>query len=396
MVDDWHTKKFTKLNNRMIKKITRRIFLFLLTLSFLFIWSGYSFANEVVEIKIFTSQSCPHCSSAKTFLKNFESEIKELNWKSIKTTELDFSKNLKTVKKLYEEYWVSTSQQWLVPAIFLWEKYFIWFNEQIEKEIKEYILEQETTIGNDNKHLITLPIVWEVDIFSFSLPLLAVVLWIVDWFNVCSLWALLVILWLVIVLKSRKKIILMWGTFLLTSAIMYWILILLRHQLFSFIAPYIKSMELLIWILAISGWIYLLREFYKAYKSWPICSSNNLMSRLVPKIKKIFQEKTNRIILFWAIMLFAIIVTVIEFPCSAFLPVLFTSILADSGVSFGVALLYIWLYMFMYLLDEMIIFAIAIITLKIKIVSPKFITFFNLLAAFIFIWLWLYFIIWLF
>jgi len=48
---------------------------------------------------------------------------------------------------------------------------------------------------------------------------------------------------------------------------MYGLLIFLWHQLFTFIAPYIKSMEILIGILALAGGIYLLREFYKAYKS---------------------------------------------------------------------------------------------------------------------------------
>jgi hypothetical protein len=46
----------------------------------------------------------------------------------------------------------------------------------------------------------------------------------------------------------------------------------------------------------------------------------------------------------------------------------------------------------MYLLDEIIIFAIAVVTLRIKTVSPKFIIFFNLLAAFIFIGLGIYYI----
>ncbi len=378
----------------MIKNFIKRFYLFIIALSFLFI-APISFASDTIEVTFFTAPWCPHCTNAKNFLKNFKTELENIEWKSININELDFSRNLTIARELYQEYWVLNSQQWLVPAIFVWEKYFVWFNEQIQEELRNYILTQETTESNDEERFITLPILWEVDLLSFSLPVLAVTLWIVDGFNVCSLWALLVILWLVMVLRSRKRIILMWWAFLLTSAIMYWVLILLRHQLFSFIAPHIKSMEILIWILALSGGIYLLREFYKAYKSWPICSSNNLMSRLVPKIQKIFKEKTNRVILLWAVMLFAIIVTVIEFPCSAFLPVLFTSILVDSGISFNTSLLYIWLYMLMYLLDEVIIFAIAVITLKIKIVSPKFIIFFNLLAAFIFIWLWLYYILWL-
>jgi hypothetical protein len=182
------------------------------------------------------------------------------------------------------------------------------------------------------------------------------------------------------------------GVFLLTTAIIYGLLIFLWHQFFSFISPYIRSMEILIGFLALTGGVYLLREFYKACKFGPVCNSNNIMSRLTPKIEKVFQNKASGLIILGAVMFFAMVVTIVEFPCSAFLPVIFTSILVDSGISLSASLFHIGLYMFFYLLDEIIIFIIAVLTLNIKIVSPKFIVFFNLLAALIFILLGVYYL----
>jgi hypothetical protein len=231
-----------------------------------------------------------------------------------------------------------------------------------------------------------------VNIHNFSLPVLAAVLGIVDGFNVCSLGSLVIILGLVLILKSRRKIILLGGTFILITVISYGLLIFLWHQFFSFISPYIRSIELLIGILAIIAGIYLLREFVKSFRQGATCNSGGLIAKITPKIEKIFSQKKNIAILVGVIALFAIAVTIIEFPCSAFLPVLFTSILVEADISFSQSVLYIGIYLLLYMLDEIIIFLIAALTMRIKIISPKFINIFSLIAAIIFFFLGTYYL----
>ncbi len=335
--------------------------------------------SNIPSVYMFSSPTCPHCTAAKNFLTSLQAEGEVV----FRFEDYNLASNVELADEYYEHYSVPAGQRGLVPAIFVGDEYFIGYNESVGEEIKNYLISQE----KKSSGLTRVPILGEIDLYSFSLPALAITLGIVDGFNVCSLGALIIILGLVMVLGSRKRIILMGGAFLLTAGLVYALLIFLWHQFFAFIAPFIRSMEILIGSLSIIGGIYLLYEFYKAYKSGPVCSSNNIMSRLTPKIEKIFKNKTNWLVLLSSVMLFALVVTVVEFPCSAFLPVLFASILVDSGVSFQTSVGYIGLYMLFYLLDELIIFAIAVWTMRIKIVSPKFIIFFNLLAALIFIFL---------
>ena len=224
------------------------------------------------------------------------------------------------------------------------------------------------------------------------MPALAIVLGVIDGFNVCSLGALVIILGLVMVLRSRKRILILGGTFVFVTALTYGLLIFLWHQFFTFISPYIKSMEILIAILSIIGGIYLLKEFIKSIKEGPSCSSGGIIARLTPKVEKIFSSKKNISILFGVVVLFALAITIIEFPCSAFLPMLFASLLAESQFSLGTSISYMGLFLLFYMLDEIIIFLIAFFTLKIKIVSPKFINAFNLLAALIFLFLGFYYL----
>ncbi len=362
----------------------RKNFLFIFTILILLLPFPL-LAQESIEINFFSSSNCPHCASADSFFNEYI-ENSDLN---IKLNKYHFSDNIQLAQEFYTRYLVPKNQQGLVPAIFINDNFYIGFNDNTKNKIVADLENTQTTQNDLNR----IPFIGEVDLKAFSLPVLAITLGLIDGFNVCSLGALVLILGLVMVLKSRKRIFFFGSTFLITTALSYGLLVFLWHQLFSFIAPYIRSFEILIGLLALAGGVYLLREFYKAYKSGPVCSSNNLMSRLSPKIEKIFKNKKNVWLLFSAVFLFALIVTIIEFPCSAFLPVLFTSILVEAQTPLNLSLFYIGLYIFVYLLDELIIFIIAVLTLKIKIVSPKFIIFFNLLAALIFLSLGLYYIL---
>ncbi|MDD4625275.1 MAG: glutaredoxin domain-containing protein [Candidatus Pacebacteria bacterium] len=397
---------------------------------------GFAFANgEGIVVHVFTSTTCPHCAQAKSFLDDFE---KENNF-GLKINDYEFGENINKINEFYDAYSVPESRRGLVPAIFVGDRYWVGFNDSVAGEISSYLVEWKqnseqnatstenttttenattsenpiasenaSTSGNSaagnntgtgsagNTHnsetMINLPFFGEVNLLDFSLPALAIVLGAMDGFNVCSLGALVMILGLVIVLRSRKKIFLFGGIFLLITGTVYGFLILAWHQFFVFISPYIRRMEALIGLLALAGGAYLLREFYKAWKSGPVCSSNNLMSRLSPKIEKLFVEKSGWITLSAAIALFAVIVTIVEFPCSAFLPVLFAGILAESGLSTSLSLAYMALYIIFYLIDEVIIFTIAALTLKIRIVSPRIIVFLNLAAALVFIFLGVYYL----
>lgn len=369
------------MKNKFIKKI-----LLVSTLFFLFsplINSGVK-AEEIsekssVEINFFGSPTCPHCLAEKDFLKKLKKDYPE-----IIINEYEFSQNIEKINSLYQEYQVPKNQQGLVPATFIGDNFFIGFNDDVAKNIKEIVIGVEKS---DSSKIIKIPLIGEINVYNFSLPVLAIVLGTVDGFNVCSLGALIIILGLVMILGSRKRIFLIGGIFLLTTALTYGLLIFMWHQFFSVISPYIKSMELLIGMLSIIGGVYLLKEFVKSFKQGATCSSGGIIAKLSPKVEKIFAKKKSMAVLIGVVALFAVAITIIEFPCSAFLPVLFASILVESGISTGASLSYISLFLLFYMLDELIIFMIAIWTMKIKIVSPKFINFFNLIAALIFLFL---------
>lgn len=332
--------------------------------------------KQELTIYFFWSQGCPHCASAKTFLSEMEQKYPQITVK-----DYEFSKNIGLIKEFYQNYEVSSREQGFVPAIFTRDKYFVGFSEQIGKEIENYVQEYSGEITTPASQKVKIPFLGEIDTENFSIPFLTVVLGTLDGFNICSLGALVLILGLVLALKSKRKILIFGGVFLLTTVAAYGTLVFLWHRLFVVIAPHIRRMEIVIGILALAGAVYFLKEFLKSRKSEAVCQFGGISKKLAGKIQRVFEKKSSIIVLIGAVLLFAVIVTIIEFPCTAFFPVLFVSILAKAEISIYSSLFYIGLYIFFYMLDELIILLVAVFTFKIWIASPKFITILNLFVS---------------
>ncbi|MBM4177421.1 hypothetical protein FJ208_01300 [Candidatus Gribaldobacteria bacterium] len=363
------------------------VFFSILIMAFSFISPVLAESNSTIHF--FWSSGCPHCSEAKSFLNDLKNDFPE-----IKIKDYEFSKNIDLIKELYLIYNVSSGEQGYVPVIFTPDNYFIGFNKQIGQEIERCV--RECIAGEEKqetRQTVKLPIFGEVFIEDFSLPVLAIVLGTLDGFNICSLGALVLILTLILALKSRRKIIIFGSIFILTTVVVYILLVLLWHQLFVFLAPQINRMELFIGVLALVGAIYFINEFYKSFKNKNICSFGGFTQKLLQRIQKVFESKASILVLIISILLFAAIVTVIEFPCTAFFPVLFTGILAKADISFSLSLFYIAIYGLFYMLDELIIFLIAIFTMKIWIASSRSLMIINAIGALLLLALGLYYLL---
>jgi len=272
------------------------------------------------------------------------------------------------------------------------KQYFVGFNEEIEKKINQCIvdteLKTETTDQKDcsTNNNIYIPVIGKVDPSKFALPVIAILLGIMDGFNVCSLGALFIILALVLALKSRFKTLVFGGTFIFTTAFIYGLLIFFWYQLFNLITPYLRQMELLIGILTVGGGIYFLREFIKFKKQGPTCSigpAQKIENGFAKKFQSLLDNKAKTITILISILLFALVITVVEFPCSAAVPVTFAGILTKAQLPGWLYIFYIILYVLFYMFDELLIFLIAFFTMKLWLASPKFITWITLAESII-------------
>lgn len=367
----------------------RKISLFIFVLIFgiaLFIPLSASRADGGLEINFFYSESCPHCADEQKFLDDIETGYPEVEINRHPVSRAQCREELVDLCREYNiEQYIG-----LVPITFVGDEFFLGFDnpEGIGKKIEESIQRQLSSSAEptEDNNKVNLPLIGEIDLTKYSLSAQAAVLGFFDGFNICSLGALILILGLVLILRSRSKIFIFGGLFILTTAVVYGLLIVLWYQLFYFLAPVLKIMNIFVGVLGILGGFYFLKQFFKYKKYGPTCdidTGEGVMGKFSKRIQRNFRESGGLWAILISIFIFAVVITVVEFPCSAVIPVFFASTLAQAQLPTLIYLLYIAIFVFFYMLDEIVVFLIALFTMTIKISTSRAIIWITLVESFV-------------
>ncbi|MFH0906790.1 MAG: hypothetical protein V1829_00855 [bacterium] len=250
--------------------------------------------------------------------------------------------------------------------------------QEIEKAIQN-CLEKECLnpldkIGDDNLCLTSLqeeedkiilyPIIGQVNLSKLSLPILTILVAGLDGFNPCAMWVLLFLIALLVNTKSRKKMWLIGGVFIVTSGIVYYLLLSAWLNLFLAIS-YVSLTRIIIGCMALGVGVWQIRKFIILKPG--VCEIAPIGSKRHQKLSERAMQivKSNALpATLIGIIILAFGVNLVEFFCSAGLPAIYTKILSLSNLSPLSYYLYLLLYTFIFMLDDLIIFIIAVITLS--------------------------------
>ena len=108
------------------------------------------------------------------------------------------------------------------------------FVDVVQKVINNETIDP-SDIEVDEESYINIPLFGRVDVKSFSILLIAIVMGFVDGVNPCAMWILIFLITMLIPTGNKKKIWLFGGVFLLVSAIFYFIVMM----------AWIKTVELI-------------------------------------------------------------------------------------------------------------------------------------------------------
>lgn len=216
--------------------------------------------------------------------------------------------------------------------------------------------------ANLDKYTLDLWIFGKVDLTLLSLPALAILLGFLDGFNPCAMWVLITLLTLLINTHDWKKIWIVGGTFLFVSGAVYYFFIAAWLNVFLLIGFNAIVQKVIGAVAVIGGAFYLYEAFGKDPNQ---CKVTNLSRRqkIIARMKAVMQiSQWPAMILGVAVL--AASVNMIELVCTAGLPAVFTQIIAFNDVSNAYRYGLIGLFILMYMIDDFIIFAIAITTMK--------------------------------
>ncbi len=238
-------------------------------------------------------------------------------------------------------------------------------------------------IIDDDELTFDLPIFGTINLTSFSLLLGAVFIGLIDGFNPCAMWVLVFLITMLINLKDRKRIWILGMTFILTSGVVYYVIMMAWFQLVNYII-WLRTFQVIIGILAVVFAYISIKHYWNQRQKDIGCevTTSETKKRIMNKIKSVIG--TNNIWLaVLGIITIAITVNFIELACSAGLPAVYTSMLAYQNIGQFQSAMYLLVYVFFFVLDDLLIFAIAIITFKVTGISNKYTKYSNLIGGLI-------------
>ncbi len=379
------------------------IFAFLIALYFLF--PTPSKALENVKLYLFYSNSCPHCKAEKEFLTRIQSKYSNLDIEMLEVTEIpENSDLLEKVKKALK------TENNYVPYTVIGKIGLTGYNDniarQIEHFIEKYSNEESVDIvkairngesisegENQNEVLeekeedipITVPFLGEINPKQVSLPLLAAFIGFVDGFNPCAMWVLLFLISMLIGMKDRKKMWILGLTFLSTSALIYLLFMVYWLKIVLSITS-IMWIQKLIALFALFAGVWNLWSFYKSKEDGCMVVKEAQRKKTLFRIKKITSEQ-KFLLAFIGIIALAISINLVELACSAGLPLIFTQILALNHLTTAEYTAYILFYIFFFLIDDLLVFFIAMTTMKVTGISNKYAKYSHLIGGSIMIFI---------
>lgn len=378
-----------------MKRSLKILFLVICLFSFCNVVNAVSEKN-LVNIYLFHSYTCKHCKEEIKLLDELEKEYDNIKIYKYEVNENENGELLKNISeimgskvtgtpytiignKVFSGYDYENSKGRFKGAIEYYSKYG--YEDKVGEyissiplpsyEVKDTDPDVDEYISNYISYKVKLPLIGEVKLKNLTLPLITVVIGLADGFNPCAMWVLLFLISMLIGMKDKKRMWILGSTFLLISALIYLIFMMSWLNLANLLIS-VVWVRVIIAVVSLVGGFINLRGYIKHRKvSGCDVVDDKKRNRIITRIKKFTTEKNFWLAILGVIVL-AISVNVVELACSAGLPVMFIEILSLNNLTAIEEIIYIVLYMLFFLLDDFVVFVIAMTTLSLTGVSSKY------------------------
>lgn len=388
--------------------------LFKLTIALVILFSGIclSIPNRAIaedietagslNIYLFYGEGCPHCAKEREYLN----EIKGKYQDKISIHEYEVYYNPDNSELLFQAAKHLNTEVAGVPFLIIGGKHFVGYDSdqnsgaEISKEIdkclnngckdnlsklllgevrgKNVSNTDNTTDDNsdtsaeseeDSPIYLNTYIFGEINLKDTSLPIATILVGLMDGFNPCAMWILIFLLTMLINMKDRKKLYILGSIFIFVSGAVY----------FVFLAAWFNFFRLIgytYWIKAAIGVVAIVcgaAHIRNSILSNGVCHVTNVKQKqtIMSRIKKIL-AKESFLLAILGISVLAVSVNIIELFCSAGLPAIYTNLLSTINLSTFEYYAYLLLYTAFFMLDDLVVFFIAVKTFEVTKITQKY------------------------
>ena len=237
------------------------------------------------------------------------------------------------------------------------------------------------TKGVKNQVLVNIPIINKtIDLTNYSLFTMSIILGTIDGFNPCAMWVLVLFLTALIVVGNKVKMFRVAGLFILAEAVMYFLILNAWIYTWDFVGLD-KWVTPIVGIVGIAGGIFFIKNYLKKGDTLE-CEVTDLEQRakISRKVKDI-ANKPFTLLTALGIIGLALSVNVIEFACSIGIPQTYTKILQINEVPFWIRQFYTFIYIIGYMVDDIIVFGFALMSINKLQLTTKYSKWVNLFGG---------------
>ena len=328
-------------------------------------------AGPATFVTLFWGEGCPHCEREKMFLKGLQRQHPGLA-----VREYEVWKNRENAALYRRVLRAAGIKQAGVPGTVVGAAVFMGFNDQTRKAIGDAITHclqagcpdgvaelnhRPMTPEMQQEQAVILPLLGSVDPATVSLPVFTVVIGALDSFNPCAFFVLLFLLSLLIHARSRRRMFLIGGIFVLVSGLIYFLFMAAWLNLFLVIGQIAA-------ITAVGGAVAILigfinvKDFFLFKQGVSLVIPESAKPRLFERMRGLLKAPTLPAMITGTVVL-AVSANAYELLCTAGFPMVYTRALTLHKLTTIQYYQYLVLYNVVYVVPLAVIVSVITITL---------------------------------
>ena len=333
------------------------------------------------DIEVFSREGCPYCAAAKTFLDDLQRERP-----SVRIQVHDVGRDAQALARLQALAAAQGIRTPGVPAFWVGGELVIGFTGPEGTGARLTALLDRSAEGRHggaeegtcSSHEVTpcqtasptapapsdrvaTRLFGTISVQELGLPLFTLALGLLDGFNPCAMWVLLFLLSLLVSIRSRGKMVLIAGTFVAVSGLVYFAFMAAWLNVFLLIGLARPTQAALGAIAFLMGLVHI-KDGIGWVQGPSLSIPESAKPGLYARMRRIIQteEVTGALV---AVTVLALLVNAVELLCTAGFPAIYTNILSHQPLSGWQYYGYLALYNLAYVADDSLMVGIAVITL---------------------------------
>lgn len=316
-------------------------------------------AVSPVEVIVFFGEGCPYCAQELEFLVGLQERTPEIDVLAYEVWGNEA--NRAYFRTLAEAAGVDAGS---VPTTFIGDLVWVGFDPVVADQITAAVdahLERRTPVVAERTE-VGVPLVGTVDVADTSLIVATLLIGFVDGINPCSFWVLSVLLALVLHSGSRARIAVVGVVFLSVTSALYGL-----YMFGAYSAP--DAAARMTWVrvavaLVAGAFGVLHLKEYVTHRGPSLTIADDRKPGMYRRMRSLARTDRSLPAVLAGTVVLAVGVSLAETPCTAGLPLLWTNLLSARDVSSAEAAFLFGLYLLAFLIDELIVFTIAVVGLR--------------------------------